>query len=200
VNLDRSLDPTVLRPLPLPVPAVPAFGNHPTPPIVVQAPPRSPFGGIAHKADPPPTARHRQQPPLPSRRPRPRPPPWARWASTRSRRLSRGRVGGRRAPAPRPACRALHHRVLSPRRALQRRRARRAPQRRRRLGRGARAALRHRQGPTDGARRRGPGVRRARRCPAAPLGALLQDVVDVLPGHDFASVRDLQVLSSCFDK
>jgi hypothetical protein len=36
--------------------------------------------------------------------------------------------------------------------------------------------------------------------PAAPLGALLQDVASVLPGHDFASVRDPQLLSSCFDK
>jgi L-alanine-DL-glutamate epimerase-like enolase superfamily enzyme len=36
--------------------------------------------------------------------------------------------------------------------------------------------------------------------PAAPLGALLQDVAGVLPGHNFASVRDPQLLSSCFGK
>jgi hypothetical protein len=125
-------------PCPLPRPSRPAFGNHPASPIAVQAPRRSPFGVVAHEADPPLTARRlRAVPALPH-------------GLVRLQRaqgdLLRGRVGGRRAPAPRPTHRALHHRGLAPRRALQRRRACQALQRRRRLGRGARAALRHHDG------------------------------------------------------
>jgi hypothetical protein len=140
----------------------------PPPPIAVQAPPRSPFGGIAHEADPPPTAPHRHHPP-PRRLAVPvltLPRGLVRLQRAQGD-LLRGRVGGRRAPAPRPARRALHHRVLAPRHALQHHRARRAPQRRRRLGRGARASLHHRRGPAGGARYCGPGVCRC------PLGALL---------------------------
>jgi hypothetical protein len=209
MNLDRSFHPGRSDRAPPPPPPPPPPSSQPslplatTPPpsIVVQAPPHSPFGGVTHEADPPPTARHRHHPP-------PRrlavPVPALPRGLVRLRRtqgdLLRGRVGGRRAPAPCPTRRAFT--IASSRLAA--------------LS-NVTVCVELCSGTVDwgeapvlpsvtagdqpavlGAAGRACAVLAA--ALAAPLGALLQDVAGVLPGHNFASVRDPQLLLSCFGK